>query len=386
MVSQKKLSVLFLGQTPPPYHGVSVMNQTLLDSRFMNAFDVTVIETNFTTRVDDLQKFSFNKVELLFRYCRAIWNAHLAKKIDVACFPINFSRNPMLRDLLLLLTIKLFRTKIIFYTHGNNLPDFIERSPTWLKPIIRTTMQMSDAAILVGERLRFNYAAFLPDEKMIAVHHGVMRFQSPLIAKRTDDEIRVLYLSNLILSKGFGVVIEAIADVIKEVPNAKFIFAGEWDKGEKRDTIMAFIAKNNLEPYIVWRGRVTGEAKEQEYLSADMFVFPTFYFNETFGIVNLEAMQVGLPILATARGAIPEVVIDGENGFIVPEQDPKALAEKIILLAKDAALRETIKKKNLQRYEAHYTQEKYVERMIHAITELHTRISEPARKRKPIGI
>ena len=71
-----------------------------------------------------------------------------------------------------------------------------------------------------------------------------------------------------------------------------------------------------------------------------MLVFPTFYYNETMGLVLLEAMQAGLPVIATRRGSIPEIIQDGVNGFLVEEQNAADLADKILRLADDAALRE----------------------------------------------
>ena len=99
-------------------------------------------------------------------------------------------------------------------------------------------------------------------------------------------------------------------------------------------------------------------------------MFPTFYHYETFGQVLLEAMGVGLPVIATRRAAIPEIVEEGVNGLFVAEQNPGDLAEKIVALANDPALRARMAKANRRKYAGFYTVEHYGQRMAAVFEEL----------------
>jgi len=362
----QKLRILFIGPTPPPYHGVTVMNKILLNSRFCDVFNVDVIETNYSNKITDLNSLSLEKISKLFSHIQLSIQNLSNNNYDFICYPINFTRNALLRDFILLSVIKLFPYKIIYYTHGNNLPGFIQNENPLIKMVIRKAIRYAKGAIVVGENLRFNYKGFLPDELVVPVHHGMESFVNKPNARQVSDEIRVLYLSNLVLTKGFFVLIQAISEVIKHVQNIKFIFAGEWENSQTKEMVIGYIEENNLSEFIEFKGRVIGDDKEQIYFDSDIFVFPTFYPLETFGIVNLEAMQAGLPIITTGRGAIPEVIEEGKNGFIVPEQNPEAIADKIILLAKNKALRENIKNNNFKRFKDFYTKEKYAQRMIDA--------------------
>ena len=85
-------------------------------------------------------------------------------------------------------------------------------------------------------------------------------------------------------------------------------------------------------------GHVPRDAIARELASADMFVFPTL--SDGFGIVLLEAMAAGLPVIATANCA--DIVEDGVNGFIVPTRDPRAIADRVELLRRDRALRKQL--------------------------------------------
>src|SRR5205814_950053 len=96
----------------------------------------------------------------------------------------------------------------------------------------------------------------------------------------------------------------------------------------------------------------------------DILAFPTFYCYETFGFVLLEAMQAGLPVVTTRRAAIPEIIEENVNGVFVKEQDAADLADKILQLIDDPALRTRMGEANRTRFKNFYTHEHYGQRMI----------------------
>jgi glycosyltransferase involved in cell wall biosynthesis len=108
-------------------------------------------------------------------------------------------------------------------------------------------------------------------------------------------------------------------------------------------------------------------------MGADMLAFPTFYYYETMGAVLLEAMQAGVPVVTTRRASIPEIAHDGEHGLLVNEQDAADLAEKILRLAGDPALRAKMGAAGRQRFDSYYTHEKYGQRMITVFERLAAR-------------
>jgi len=370
--SAPKLKLLFFVQLPPPYHGFTVMNRVAVESEFMSAFDVRLQVINFAASVDELGgKFSFRKIFLLVKYLFQIFGKCLTQRYDYAIYPICFSAIPFLRDVILLSVVRLFGIKIIYYAHGNHLPEFYSRSPKWLQCLIDNFVRAATAAIVVGENLKFNFTPFLPHERIFSVHNGIETFKSSPPLKKTKSHIQVLYLSNLTRTKGFFVLLEAIPKVIAHIKDIQFVFAGAWEDLRDKADAENFVREKQLQDFVVWKGPVVGEAKEQLFYESDIFVFPTFYPIETFGIVNLEAMQAGLPIITTGRAAIPEVVEDGVNGFLVPEQDPLAVAEKILLLAQDEHLRQRMRENNLKKFHQFYTKEKYAERLIRTIEQIH---------------
>ena len=94
-----------------------------------------------------------------------------------------------------------------------------------------------------------------------------------------------------------------------------------------------------------------------------MFCFPSFFECETFGLVLLEAMACGLPVVSTRWRGIPSVVDEGETGFLVEPRDSHAVAERLETLANNAALRNSMGCAGRARFEREFTLPRFVSRM-----------------------
>ena len=104
------------------------------------------------------------------------------------------------------------------------------------------------------------------------------------------------------------------------------------------------------------RPRVTGDAKRELLVSADVLLFPPV-LPEGHPRVVLEALSAGVPVVATDRGTIAETVRHGVEGFVLPDPDPEALAASILRLLEDDDLRNRMAGAAYERYRERYTQE-----------------------------
>lgn len=105
----------------------------------------------------------------------------------------------------------------------------------------------------------------------------------------------------------------------------------------------------------IYYGRKYGTDKEVFFNNADIFVFPTYYPNECFPLVLLEAMQHGLPCISTNEGSIPDIIQDGRTGLLVERRNSKDLAEKIAWMINHPTERFTMGLAGLQRYRKEFT-------------------------------
>lgn len=166
----------------------------------------------------------------------------------------------------------------------------------------------------------------------------------PFNPNALPNEFTILYLGRLEKRKGIQDLFAAMPDVLTAVPNAKFIIAGADNSardGFLEQTGMDYATYFHktypkLAPHVTFLGQVSEEKLNQLYQSCDLFVAPSLY--ESFGLIYLEAMNYGKPVIGCQAGGIPEVVDDGVTGKLVDPEAPAQLAEAIISLLKEPHL------------------------------------------------
>jgi glycosyltransferase involved in cell wall biosynthesis len=151
-----------------------------------------------------------------------------------------------------------------------------------------------------------------------------------------DDQFVILQVSMIIPEKGTTDLLEAIQLVHQHNSNVHLVFAGE---GSYRDEFTALGEKLGLSGHVTWTGVVRDPFAEGAYDAADI-VCQVSRWQEAFGQTIAEAMACRKPVIGTRVGGIPEVIHDGDSGYIVEACDPQAIAKKINLLLNDAQLRE----------------------------------------------
>ena len=124
------------------------------------------------------------------------------------------------------------------------------------------------------------------------------------------------------------------------------------------ETLKTAIGGGNITLVNYW-GRKYGSEKDVLWKDADIFAFPTFYDNETFGLVNLEAMEYALPVVSTNEGGIPDVVINGQTGYTVDKNNPEALADALERLFRNPELGILMGKAGRKRFEEMFTEETF---------------------------
>jgi L-malate glycosyltransferase len=154
----------------------------------------------------------------------------------------------------------------------------------------------------------------------------------------------------LVPHKGQRHLVDAAAEIVRQEPDARFIIAGE---GELRETLERQIKHHDLEKHVL----LAGFRPDVLSLHKAFDVFVMSSVTEGLGTSLLAAMACGKPVVATSVGGMPEVVVHGETGLLVPPRDHLAMAEAILRLLKDRPLRERMGAAGLARVRAHFTSE-----------------------------
>ena len=146
----------------------------------------------------------------------------------------------------------------------------------------------------------------------------------------------ILFFSNIVVTKGPMILLRALGILRKKGLQFRASFAGHWENPKVEEQFCRLVGENSLEDVVEYRGPKFGDEKKSIFRSADIVVFPTY--NDTFPVVILEAMSFSLPVVSTFEGAIPDIIVNQETGFLTPVKDVDILAEHIELLMKKPIL------------------------------------------------
>lgn len=189
------------------------------------------------------------------------------------------------------------------------------------------------------------------------------RHLGPLTPRRAWDW-RLLCVGRLDRRKGLDTAIEALA----QLPDARLNVVGDGDDRLERE-LREQAARLGVADRVGFRGRRDGDALAAQYDAADAVLFPVTW-DEPWGLVPLEAMAHGAPVVATGRGGSGEYLRDGENALLHPAGDAGALAAAVRRLADDPALRERLRRTGAETA-ARHTAQRFHER-IEAVLEEET--------------
>jgi L-malate glycosyltransferase len=172
----------------------------------------------------------------------------------------------------------------------------------------------------------------------------------------------------LVEQKGQHHLIEAAALVVREVPDARFVILGE---GELRPALEDQIKRRHLERHVF----LAGFRADVLELTKAFDVFVVSSLHEGMCTALVDAMAASRAAVGTSVGGVPEVMADGETGFLVPPRDHVAMARRIVMLLKDASLRARMGDAALDRARARFT----VERMVSETEAVYERLVGTAR-------
>ena len=172
---------------------------------------------------------------------------------------------------------------------------------------------------------------------------------------RDDDLLRILFVGNLDLRKGLHVLLAALCQLSsKDRFRWHLTVVGDNNKNIAYAKKMLELANQlKLSQNITWLGAVDDTTLARQYATHDLFVLPSQY--EGFGIVYLEAMSFSLPVIASSAGAAHEIINTGENGFLVPPENPSALAMRLQTLLNNKTRLQAMRVAARKHFEQHPT-------------------------------
>ena len=342
-----KPKLLCILHRSPPAHGAAKVGDVIFSSKILKEnFECRFITIKSSETISDIGKVNFKKFYLVAElYVKVLWSL-LTFRPQKIYFTASIKSVAFYRDLFISTLWKIYHlfksVKVYYHYHTKGVDDFVINSELNLK---LTRFFVKDVnLVLLSPMLEKDFEKVKTFKEVFYLSNGVedvlegVDFNELIEIKyRKIDPLKVLYLSNMIKSKGYFSVLE-LANKTKD-QHIEYHFAGGWQKSEDETDFFDYIKKNELADKVTFHGFVNGDEKQKLFEKSHLFIFPTRYENEAFPLSILEALSYGLPIIATDEGSIP-YIIDEKSGIVLHDINklPEALdqAQAILLNNKTA--------------------------------------------------
>ena len=353
-----KSSILFIVPLPPPVHGSSMMCNYIKESELINStFDCDYVNLSTSRTMDEVHTFGWVKIwRFLCSWFHVLWLL-LTRRYDLCYLAIAFHKG-LLKDAPFVFLCKLFHRKTVIHLHGKGASDDAKNAfYRWLlKSIFDNTK-----VIMLSWLLYPDVEQFVRKEDVSICPNGIPVNDDTIIdvgnEKKEFAIPKLLFLSNLHVSKGVFVLLDAL-EILKD---KGYSFVCDFVGGETTEIdankFEEEVEKRHLEKQVFYHGRKYGEEKDAFFEKSDLFIFPTN--EDCFPLVLLEAMAHHLPIVTTDEGAIPDEVVDGENGLIGEQKNPVSIVDCIERLLCDENMRKEMGKNGYHKLHDYFTIDAY---------------------------
>lgn len=268
-------------------------------------------------------------------------------------------------------------------TYGTEIHAW-HRHPKTRADLLRV-LQSAGRIVVVNEPMKQLLLSLgIADRAIVKIYAGVgdafrasIHGQDEFRARHQLTGKRMLVaVGRLVPRKGFDVLIRAFPSVLRAIPSVHLLIVGD---GPERGRLEALVRKLGIVGAVTFTGRVTPDDLRRAIASAEVFVLTPYDWPEDpegFGIVYLEAAALGTAAVGTRAGGIPEAVLDGETGILVPPGDVEATANTLITLINDGTLRHRLARAAQERVDKEF---RWARRALLFQGTIHALLTEQAR-------
>lgn len=254
---------------------------------------------------------------------------------------------------------------IINHIHGADFDEFYINSSEKKKQQIKKVYGKCSILVALSEEWKQRLEKIVSKEKIIVIENYSILHEDALKERYSrESNHEVLFLGELGRRKGCYDIPAVIEEVVKDIPDVKFILAGAGSPQDE-DAIKKLVKEKGIEKNVVFPGWVRGKEKDKLLREADVFYLPSY--NEGMPMSILDAMGYGLPIVSTNVGGIPKIVQNNVNGFCVVPGSVAAMRKAIVFAFKD---RKQMSKQSFSIVAQKYSLESHLEKIEKCYSEV----------------
>lgn len=248
---------------------------------------------------------------------------------------------------------KFFHKQVVWHMHAGRFAVFYQQHRYAVKKVV----DKSDVIIALSEYWKEYFKKEFPTKRVEIIKNVI---SAPKVHKQQTSYCTLLFLGLLGKNKGIYDLLECIRDHKEEFQgNLKLYIGGNGEIEHVKQLIKDY----GIADIAIFEGWVSGDKKIELLNKSDAYILPSY--KEGLPISILEAMSYGMPIISTPVGGIPEIVSNGENGYLVEPGNKEDIYKAIISLLNNTDLRKRMGKVSLSRVGEHLP--KYVEKQLETL-------------------
>ena len=358
-------SVLMVGTDPAGRGGIRTVVSGYLDAGLFDRFEGQYVVSH---RKGGLWT---KMIAALGGWLKVAW---LLRRLDAPLVHVQCSsRASFWRKSVVCLLARLAGRPYILHIHSGEFIRFYEKSGRLAQRYIRGIFARAGTVIALSEQWRDRLRRISPSANIEILTNALVPPASEQVRPAANRDPVLLYLGDITRAKGVHDLTEAFARIAGELPQLQLVCGGLGSDAQ----VSELQRRPGVTGRISFPGWLGPEQKRAQLARAAVFVLPSYA--EGMPMALLEAMSWGLPVVATAVGAIPELIADGKNGLLVAPGDVNGLASSLALLARDPALRERLGRAARACIEDTYTLESTLTRL----GQIYRRYGIEPKRRKP---
>ena len=261
--------------------------------------------------------------------------------------------------------IGVFEGKLVTVFHGYDISSYLRKHG---HAVYNSLFMKGDMFLPISERWKNRLIELGCSEQKIVVHRmGIDTGKFCYLPRKPgkDGKVRLLTVARLIEKKGVQYAVQAVANVLNRYSNIEYNIVGD---GPTKNTLEGLIEELNVGNNV----KLLGWRHQEEIIElmkhTDVFIAPSVVGGdgdeEGIPVVLMEALAQGMPVLSTQHSGIPELVQDGESGFLVPERNVEALADKLEFLIKHPEIWSEMGRKGRKHVERYFDIDKLNNRLV----------------------
>jgi len=348
----KNINILYISPLSPPYGGLASWTENILKKGLSYPFKAHIVNTRQINRaLFDPLRLNFSEIKRNVNILWELLKVIRKQKIDLIHLNSSLAQFGIFRDWLCTIISRIYKIPYVIHLHID-VEAISKKAITFNgKPFLYQNMFRRAGAIIVLNNQSKKTVLSLGD-------FGNKTFYLPNFVDISSIPTKKMYISEgkylnavfvgaLTESKG----IYQLLKVLRNTSNLKITFIGKPTKGVQ-EKIQRLIRKYNIYKRVFLKGVLPNRETLDIMSLSDFFIFPTH--EEGFPISVAEAMAVGLPVLASPAGAIPDMIEDGKGGYIIKTDDIEEYVKAICKFIKNKELLLSMGKYNYEKAKAQY--------------------------------